>query len=81
MKIPLSPEFTAIVTRHGKTKCYLHRFILTDNPTCPCNKGQQTPEHIIYESNILEAQRSSLIKHVMARGRFWPHTKDDLITI
>jgi len=25
-KIPITPEFTAIVTGHGKTKSYLHRF-------------------------------------------------------
>ena len=26
MKLPITPEFTAIVTGHGKTKPYLHRF-------------------------------------------------------
>ena len=39
MKLPITPEFTAIVTGHGKTESYLHRFKLTDNPTCPCNEG------------------------------------------
>jgi hypothetical protein len=57
-KIPISPEFTAIVTGHGKIISYLHRLNLTDNPMCSCNEGQQTPEHIIYECNILEAQRA-----------------------
>jgi len=38
MKIPITPEFTAIVTGHRKTKSYLHRFRLTD-PMCPCNEG------------------------------------------
>ena len=33
MKIPVTPEFTAIITGHGKTKSYLHRFKLADNPT------------------------------------------------
>lgn len=47
MKIPITPEFTAIVTRHRKTKSYLHRFKLADNPTCPCNEGAQSPEHIM----------------------------------
>jgi len=48
-KIPLTPEFTALVTWHWKTKSYLHRFKLTDDPRCPCNEGQQTPDHIIYD--------------------------------
>jgi hypothetical protein len=39
MKLHITPEVTAIVTGHGKTKSYLHRFKLTDNPTCPCNEG------------------------------------------
>jgi hypothetical protein len=77
MKISITPEFTAIVTGHGKTKSYLHRFKLADNPTCPCNEGQQTPEHVIYECNILETQRSSLIKHITARGGVWPPTNHE----
>ena len=60
MKLPITPEFTAIVTGHGKTKSYLHRFKLADNPTCPCNEGIQTPDHLIYDYKLLEVQRSSL---------------------
>jgi hypothetical protein len=40
IRIPITPEFTAIVSGHGKTKTYLHRFKLTDNPMCPCNEGE-----------------------------------------
>jgi hypothetical protein len=39
-----------------------------DNPMCPCNEGMQTSEHIIYLYKILDSQRSSLIKHMTARG-------------
>jgi hypothetical protein len=67
MRIPITPEFTAIVTGHGKKKYYLHRFKIADNPMCPCNEGMQTSEHIIYGCKILESQRSSLIKHITAR--------------
>ena len=58
MKLPITTEFTAIVTGHGKTKSNLHRFKLTDNPTCPCSEGVQTPEHLIYDCKLLEVQRS-----------------------
>jgi len=47
MKIPITLEFIAIVTRHRKTKSYLHRFKLADNLTCPRNEGAQSPEHIM----------------------------------
>jgi len=59
--IPITPEFTAIVSGHGKTKTYLHRFNLTDNPMYPCNEGEQSVEHLIHGSRILEPQRSSMI--------------------
>jgi len=48
LRIPITPEFTAIVSGHGKTKVYLNRFNLTDNPMCPCNEGEQSGEHLIY---------------------------------
>ena len=53
MKIPTTPEFTAVVSGHGKTNSYLHRFKIIDNPMCKCNEGEQTTQHIIYECKIL----------------------------
>ena len=80
MKLRITPEFTALVTGHGKTKSYLHRFILTDDPACPCGEERQTSEHIIFDCNIFEAQRSSLIKQIMVSGGTWPPANDELIT-
>ena len=79
MKLPITPEFTAVVTGHGKTKSYPHRFKLTDNPTCPCNEGVQTPEHLIYACKLLEVQRISLEQHRMADGGIWPTPNSELI--
>jgi hypothetical protein len=78
--VPITPEFTALVTGHGKTKAYIYRFKLADDPMCPCNEGQQTSDHIIFVCNILEAQRSSMIKQIMVNGGHWPPPKDELIT-
>jgi len=78
-KIPITPEFTAIVTGHRKTKSYLHRFKLEDNPTFPCNEGAQTPEHIIYECKILKQQRSSLKQHITASGEYWQPDNSKLV--
>ena len=80
MKMSITPEFTALVTGHGKTKSYLYRFKIEDEPMCPCNDGQQTSDHIIFECNIVEAQRSALIKQIMISGWSWPPAKDELIT-
>ena len=75
----ITPEFTAIITGHGKTKSYLHVFKLADNPTCPCNEGVQTPEHTIYDCKFLESQRSSLIRHIAVRGGNWPPASGELV--
>ena len=78
IRIPITPEFTAIVCGHGKTKAYLNRFNPTDNPMCPCNEGEQSVEHLIHVCRILERQRSSMIQHNMTRGGIWPPTNNEL---
>jgi len=42
LKIPITSEFTAIASGHGKTKLYFHRLKLIDNPMCPCEEGAQS---------------------------------------
>jgi len=68
LKIPITSEFTAIVSDHGKTKSYLHRLKLIDNLMCPCNEGAQTSEHLIYDGKILEFQRNTLKHQIKSSG-------------
>jgi hypothetical protein len=46
-KIKLTPNFTAIVSAHGKTKAYRQRFKIIDLPECPCDGGNQTVDHLL----------------------------------
>jgi len=78
--LPVSPEFTAIVSEHGKTKSYLHRFGILDNQTCPCKGGDQTPEHLIYHCNLLETQRGVMKQTIQKSRGTWPTTNKELIT-
>jgi hypothetical protein len=80
LRIPITPEFTAIVSCHGKTKAYLNTFNLTDNPMFPCNERKQSVEHLISVFRILEPRRSSMIKHITTRGGIWPPTNNELGT-
>jgi hypothetical protein len=48
IKLNLTQNFTAIVTGHGKTKAYLHRFKIIKEPTCPCGTAEQTMDHLIF---------------------------------
>ena len=74
LRIAITPEFTAIFSGQGKTRTYLNRFKLIDDPMCPCNEGEQSVEHLIYVCSILEPHRSTTIKHITTTGRIWPPT-------
>jgi hypothetical protein len=78
--MPITPEFTAIVSGHGITKSYLHRFKLIDNPMCPCNEAAQTSEHQIHDCKLLEKQRKTLKHQIKTSGGSWPTTNSDLVT-
>ena len=79
MNISLNPNFTAMVTGHRKTRAYLQRFRLIDNATCPCNKEDQTVDHLIHQCTLLHTNRELLKKNVQQSGR-WPASKQELIT-
>ena len=40
LKIHITTNFTAMVSGHGKTRNYLHRFKLLESATCPCKQGR-----------------------------------------
>jgi hypothetical protein len=56
-KITLTPNFTALVTSHGKTKLYLYRFKIIESPDCPCGGGSQKVDHLTFECTILQNER------------------------
>jgi hypothetical protein len=77
-KIKLTPNFTAIVTAHGKTKAYLHRFEIIESPECPCDGGNQTVDHILYDCIKLQREREQLT-HSLSNHDSWPVNKSVLV--
>ena len=77
-KIKLTPNFTAIVSDHGKTKAYLYRFKIIESPNCPCNGGEQTVEHLLYDCIKLQKERNKLICNISNQD-MWPVNKSDLV--
>jgi hypothetical protein len=77
-KIKLTPNFTAIVTAHGKTKAYLHYFKITESPECPCDGGNQTVDHILYDCIKLQREREKLI-HNLSNHDSWQAEKSALV--
>jgi hypothetical protein len=53
-------------------------FRIIDRPTCPCNKADQTVDHLIYQCPLLHINRL-LRKNVQQSGN-WPASKQELIT-
>jgi hypothetical protein len=39
-ELPVSPEFTSMVTGHGKLRTFFHRSGIADNPTCSCEEAE-----------------------------------------
>jgi hypothetical protein len=56
-RIQLTPNLTAVVTAHGRTKAYLQRFKIIDSAECPCGTGNQTVEHLMYECTKVQRER------------------------
>jgi len=77
-KINLTPNLKAMMTAHGKTKAYLHRFKIIQSPECICTEGDQTVDHLIYDCGKLEKERGKLIAHI-SREDNWPVQKSVLV--
>jgi hypothetical protein len=50
----------------------------SQSPECPCNGGEQTVEHLLYDCNILEKERDNLIRNASNQDK-WPVNKSDLV--
>ena len=79
LHLSISPEFTAIVTGHGKARYYLHRFHIIDDPSYTCNRAEQTINHLIYQCQDKKEQRLEFIKQIRNNGGTWPVTNHELV--
>jgi len=53
MKLNHTGNLTTTLTGHGNIKAYLNQLQISSNATCPCGKGDQTTDHIIYDCGRL----------------------------
>jgi len=78
-KLNVTPKLTAVLSGHGKTNAYLHRFNLREDAKCKCNKGDQKMDHILFQCVETRKQRE-LIKLQLRKQKMWPANKLELIT-
>jgi hypothetical protein len=76
--INLTPNFTAFVTAHGKTKAYLHRFKIIESPECPCGGASQTIDHLLFDCTVIQNERELLIGKISKQDN-WPISKNQLV--
>jgi len=69
----------AMLTGHGRTRAYLHRFKLLDDATCICGQGDQTTDNLLNHCTMIHAQREVLKQNILNNGN-WPASKQELIT-
>ena len=79
MKINVILNFTTMVTGHGKTRAYFHRFKLMEQATCPYKNEDQTIDHLLYQCTLLHTPRELLRSKVLKIGN-WPASKQELTT-
>jgi len=78
MKINLTQNFTTMFTGHGKINSYLHRFKITEAPTCTCGTRNQNIDHLLFECELLNKERT-ILKQAIVKTNDWPTSKRDLL--
>jgi hypothetical protein len=68
-----------MVTGHGKTGAYLHRFKILENANRPCGDGDQTVKNLLNRCSILNTQRERFKQNVL-NTEIWPPKKQELIS-
>ena len=74
-KLNLTPKITAVLTEHGMTKAYLHRFHLREDAKCSYGNEYQSMDHLLFQCANTRAQRETMIRHI----GMWPTSKQALI--
>ena len=67
-------NFTTMLTGHGNTRSYFHRFKIIETPTHPCGTKDQTTQHLLFECELLNKERDSLTSTIL-KTDVWPVSK------
>jgi hypothetical protein len=63
MNIKSTPNLTNIIMGRGNIRSHL-RFKIINSPMCACGNSDQTIQHILYNCEIINRERDSLILRV-----------------
>ena len=74
--IKINPNLTALVTGHGKTMSYPHRFKIKEKATCPCNMEDQTLDHILFNCIRHNKQRDLFKQEILKTGSWLANNEE-----
>ncbi|KAJ4430954.1 hypothetical protein ANN_19547 [Periplaneta americana] len=80
LNIPLSAGLITMLTGHGRINAYYQRFRIIQDPTCSCNNGEETVDHILLECSKYNTARNKLERIINSKEGRWPPNRTDLIT-
>jgi hypothetical protein len=75
----VTQNIAAMLTGHGKTRAYLHRYKILGKATCAYEQEDHTVDHILYRCTLLESQRQNMKRNAI-KARQWPPSKQHLIS-
>ena len=61
MRIKITHNFKSNETGHCNRSSYLHRIKIIDSPKCPCGTNYQILYRLLFECELLNKERDSLI--------------------
>jgi len=79
IKLTLTAKLAAVLTGHGKTRAYLHRFKLKDDARCICGHNDQTMDHLLFHWVKTRTQRE-VLKQQISQQRNWMEIKQEFIS-
>jgi hypothetical protein len=71
LKISVTPNLTMMVTGHGSINSYLYKNKIIDSSICPCKRGEQTTDYILYDCELVKQERDKLKAEIL-RSENWP---------
>ena len=77
VNLKLSPNVTTIMTGHGNIRSYLHRLKIIGSPECPCKRGTQTVDRLVFQCKRLKNE-SEILKNSVLKVGNWPVGKSEL---
>lgn len=76
----VAPDYVVsqMLTGHGCFRAKLHKFKLSDNPSCPCGAESETRDHVLWDCPLYDDERNVMLNS-LNKSRIGPTYHCDLV--